>query len=224
MAAMNATTSSPETDYFRFVVNHNWDASVHVSGLLLSILIGLTLLLVVVRLWRANIFGLMRRFEIDSAEIGLGDQKFTLHPNLTDMQIAYKIWVELSTRKIGLPIDLGNDVVADIYDSWYTFFSVTRELIKDVPVSRFRRKDTERIIWLSIEVLNTGLRPHLTKWQARFRRWYEHELTKSEHAQLHPQDIQKGFPQFDELANDIALVNKRLINYRRTMYEIVTQV
>jgi hypothetical protein len=140
------------------------------------------------------------------------------------MQIAYKIWVELSTRKIGLPIDLEDDVVADIYDSWYSFFSVTRELIKDVPVSRFRRKDTEQIVRLSIEVLNMGIRPHLTKWQARFRRWYEQELTKEDNAKLHPQDIQKSFPQFQELASDIALVNQRLINYRQKMYELVTSM
>src|SRR5271170_6786236 len=135
-----------------------------------------------------------RSFEIDQAQFGLGQQKISLRPNDTDRQIAYKIWVELSTRKIGLPIDLDDDVIVEIYDSWYNFFFVTRDLIKDVPVSRFRRKDTEQIIRLSIDVLNSGLRPHLTKWQARFRRWYEHSLAKDERATIHPQDVQKTFP------------------------------
>jgi len=224
MAAMNTTTSTPETDYFRFVVDQNWHASLYVSGLIVGVLAAFTLLVVVLRLWATNRFRLWRRFEIDSTEFGLGDQKITLHPNLTDMQIAFKIWVELSTRKIGLPIDLEDDVVAELYDSWHSFFSVTRELIKDVPVSRFRRKDTERIIRLSIEVLNTGIRPHLTKWHARFRRWYEKELAKIEHSQAHPQEIQKRFPKFDELARDLALVNQRLINYRQRMYELVTEL
>lgn len=169
-------------------------------------------------------FGLWRRFEIDEAQFGLGDQKLILRPNETDRQIAYKIWVELSTRKMGLPIDFDDDVIADIYDSWYNFFSVTRELIKDVPVSKFRRKDTEKIIRLSIDVLNTGIRPHLTKWQARFRRWYERSLDQDDYAETPPQDIQKNFPNYEELRADLETVNQRLIRYREKMYELVTNL
>lgn len=162
-----------------------------------------------------------KTFEINEAEFGLGDQKLKLSPNVTDQQIAYKIWVELSTRKIGIPIDTANDVISEIYDSWFNFFSVTRELIKDVPVQKFRRKDTEQIVRLSIEVLNHGIRPHLTQWQARFRRWYENQLKQDINADAHPQDIQKKFPQFAELERDLLAVNQRLINYRQKMYEII---
>lgn len=163
-----------------------------------------------------------KTFEINEAEFGLGDQKIKLTPNLVDQQIAYKIWVELSTRKIGIPIDTENDVIAEIYDSWFNFFSVTRELIKDVPVQKFRRKDTEQIVRLSIEVLNLGIRPHLTLWQARFRRWYENQLKQEGNVDIHPQDIQKKFPQFSELEKDMLEVNQRLINYREKMYDIIT--
>lgn len=162
-----------------------------------------------------------RSFEIDQAEFGLGDHKITLRPNDVDRQIAYRIWVELSTRKIGLPIDLNDDVVVEIYDSWYNFFSVTRELIKDVPVNKIRRKDTEKIINLSIDVLNEGLRPHLTKWQARFRRWYDKQLRSDEHASIHPQDIQKKFSDFDALSSDLLSLNNKLIKYRAKMFQLV---
>jgi hypothetical protein len=221
---MAANSAATVTDHLRIVVDKSWDLSAHASGLLILLVAVLLVLIAILPSLLSGRWRIWRRFELSGAELGLGDQKVTLHPNLTDMQIAYKIWVELSTRKIGLPIDLEDDVVADIYDSWYSFFSVTRELIKDVPVSRFRRKDTEQIVRLSIEVLNMGIRPHLTKWQARFRRWYEQELTKEDNAKLHPQDIQKSFPQFQELASDIALVNQRLINYRQKMYELVTSM
>lgn len=173
----------------------------------------------------SRLFGFPRRFwrtfEINEAEFGFGDQKIKLSPNVTDQQIAYKIWVELSTRKIGIPIDTANDVISEIYDSWFNFFSVTRELIKDVPVQKFRRKDTEQIVRLSIEVLNQGIRPHLTQWQARFRRWYENQLKQDANADFHPQDIQKKYPQFAELERDLLDVNQRLINYRQKMYEII---
>lgn len=184
---------------------------------------GIGVILAVIFLSR--LIGVPRRFwktfEINEAEFGLGDQKIKLNPNVTDQQIAYKIWVELSTRKIGIPIDTANDVISEIYDSWFNFFSVTRELIKDVPVQKFHRKDTEQIVRLSIEVLNQGIRPHLTQWQARFRRWYENQLKIEVNADVHPQDIQRKFPQFSDLERDLLEVNQHLINYRQKMYEII---
>ena len=176
--------------------------------------------LIVWRLVRGSAF--TRFMEIDEAEIGIGDQKIRLKPNEVDRQIAYQVWVELSTRKIGLEIDPDHDVISEIYDSWYSFFSVTRELIKDVPATKISRKDTEQIIRLSIEVLNNGIRPHLTQWQARFRRWYEKQLTLGENAATHPQDIQKNFPGYPELIEDMLLVNQSLIHYRNHMYRLVT--
>jgi hypothetical protein len=138
-----------------------------------------------------------------------------------DRAVAYKIWVELSTRKIGLPIDFDHDVIAEVYDSWYSFFAITRELIKDVPVSRVRNETTKKIINLSIDVLNQGLRPHLTQWQARFRHWYELQLSKDPDGDVHPQDIQKRFPAHDELVKSMREVNARLIRYRERMDELV---
>ena len=163
-------------------------------------------------------------YEIDEAELGIGDQRIKLRPNVVDKQIAYKIWVELSTRKIGLPIELDNDVISEVYDSWFSFFSVTRELIKDVPVSKFQRKETEMIIRLSIDVLNYGLRPHLTQWQARYRRWYEYELGVSGNHDIEPQALQKKYPRYEELSADLLAVNKRLIGYRNRMYRIISSV
>ena len=164
---------------------------------------------------------LFQKFEIDQAEIGIGTNKLKLLINETDRQIAYKIWVELSTRKIGLPIDLEHDVISEVYDSWYNFFTVTRELVKEVPVNKFRRKETEEIVRMSIGVLNDGLRPHLTKWQARFRRWYGKATEYSEYIDQSPQDIQRRYPKYDELQADLLVVNQRLMAYRKIMYELV---
>lgn len=158
-------------------------------------------------------------YEIDSAELGYGNQKIVLRPNENDKQIAYSIWVELSTRKIGLEINLENDVVVEVYDSWYSFFDITRSLIKDIPVSKMKNKSTVAIVNLSIEVLNEGLRPHLTKWQARFRHWYSQQMDAK--GDISPQEMQSRYPQFAELSADLDKVNKSLIHYREQMYKIV---
>ena len=80
----------------------------------------------------------VKSYEINEAAIGIGSNRVTIKPNYQDMQIAYELWVELSTRKIGLPIDLDNDVIEEIYDSWYEFFKLTRELVKCIPISKIR--------------------------------------------------------------------------------------
>jgi hypothetical protein len=102
---------------------------------------------------------------------------------------------------------------------------VTRELIKTVPVTKVHRDSTQKVIRLSISVLNEGLRPHLTMWQARFRIWYERELKKSENAppeiEIDLQQLQAKFPKYAELTADLQRVNGALINYRQKMYEIV---
>lgn len=192
----------------------------------LSLLIFLALVAAALAIWRWWAGGIaFRSFEIDQAEIGVGSNKFRFKPNLTDRQVAYAIWVELSTRKIGLPIDFEHDVIAEIYDSWFNFFSVTRDLVKGIPVNQVKRDSTQAIIKLSIEVLNEGLRPHLTRWQARFRHWYEREVNKYDKGEaggvIDPQQIQAKFPQYAELKDDMDRVNQALIRYRRKMHELV---
>lgn len=184
------------------------------------------LILIIIILWRlARGSSALRSMEIDEANFGFGEQKIKLKPNVTDKQIAYAIWVELSTRKIGLPINLEDDVISEIYDSWYGFFTVTRELVKNVPVQKVTRDSTQKIIKLSIEVLNQGLRPHLTKWQARFRHWYDRELKRYDEGDgsevLDPQMIQQKFPQYQGLVEDMDRVNAILMNYRREMHRLV---
>lgn len=163
-------------------------------------------------------------YEIDEATIGIGTQKVKIKPNYEDMQIAYKLWVELSTRKIGLEVDLNNDVINEIYDSWYEFFRLTRELIKEIPVSKIRRDaSTKELVRIAIEVLNEGLRPNLTRWQARFRKWYNTEIQKEENKNLSPQDIQMKYPEYKNLTKEMMDVNQKLIEYRKLLRQLAVE-
>ena len=159
---------------------------------------------------------------IDQISLGIGGSSITLKPNRTDRQIAHKMWVELNTRKIGLEIDFENDVLIEIYSSWYSFFKITRELIKEIPVEQIGSKSGDvEFIDLAVDVLNIGLRPHLTLWQARFRRWYDNEIENTDKSKfLSPQEIQKKFPKYLELKTDLEKVNKRLIYYKQQLRKI----
>jgi hypothetical protein len=108
--------AAPETDagkdLISIILADDWSVSLHLAPLPVIIL-----LVVAVLAWLAVRWHYGRKFsdfEIDRAELGLGDQKISFRANDTDRQIAYSIWVELSTRKIGLPIDAEDDVIAEI--------------------------------------------------------------------------------------------------------------
>ena len=155
-----------------------------------------------------------RSISVDQASIGIGNSSITLKLNKKDQEIAYKLWVELSTRKIGLPYDEENDVITEVYDSWYSFFKIARDLLKDIPAERLAYSG--ELVELTQKVLNDGLRPHLTRWQAKYRKW-DKQASEKEGT---PQDIQKCYPEYAELIDDLKKTNQKMINYKDLMYKI----
>lgn len=196
------------------------------SNLILSLHWSIYLLLFVSALfWIYNLFDkrflFLKNIEFDSAEIGIQGQKICIKPNYTNIDIAYKIWVELNTRKIGLQIDFEHDVITDIYKSWYQFFGITRDLIKGLPASKVRGdKDSKELIQLSTKILNEALRPHLTLWQAKFRRWYVLADSLEENKTKSPQELQREFPEYQQLKNDMTRINNNLIRYKQSVYKL----
>jgi hypothetical protein len=180
---------------------------------------------IVVAIWIYRVFKnkllIYKNIEIDSAEIGIQGQKIKIRPNYTNVDIAYKIWVELNTRKIGLPIDFDKDVIVEVYKSWYQFFGITRELIKGLPATKIRNdKSTKELVELSTKILNEGLRPHLTLWQAKYHKWYESEIMNVENKNLTPQQIQQKYSSYEALKNDISRINNNLISYKDSVYRL----
>ena len=71
-----------------------------------------------------------------------------------------------------------------------------------------------------INVLNKGIRPHLTKWQAQFRKWYENASLEDVNKGKTPQELQKEFPKYNELFTDLKETNKHLIYLSEQMKKI----
>lgn len=153
---------------------------------------------------------------VDEINLGIGNNRVKLSYCKKDQEIAYKIWVELSTRKIGIPFEKEYDIIIEIYDSWYEFFKITRDLLKEIPVNKISHSN--ELILLTENVLNIGLRPHLTKWQAKFRKWYD--IALNDEKDKSPQDIQRKFPDFEALIADLIDTNNRMINYKKLMHKM----
>jgi len=169
--------------------------------------------------WKARTA--LQRYEVVRLNVQLGGVgSVELEPNNEDLQIAHRIWTELVTRKAAQPLDVEHDVIVEIYDSWYALFGRVRQLISDIPGHLLRKEEsTQKLVSIATQTLNNGLRPHLTRWQARFRHWYGacSEDLKSKC----PQECQRHFPEYALLIEDIKRVNAELIQYAGELEKIV---
>lgn len=147
---------------------------------------------------------------------------FKVKRSSENLYIANRIYLELVTRKAALPFEEDNDVIIEVYNSWYTLFKTIRDEIKNVPGDYLKSHDsTDALMGLTINILNNGLRPHLTNYQAKFRKWHTNEIEKSENNLLSPQEIQKKYPDYDELVNDLKNVNQILIGYSIELKKLI---
>ena len=131
-------------------------------------------------------------------------------------EIAYKIWIELTTRKIGLKFDEKYDIISEVYDSWYEAFKVIRTLLANIPANRI--SDAKGLIDITTKVLNNGLRPHLTAWQAKYRAWYNSTLSD---ATATPQEIQRTYPEYQPLVDDLKKTNDIMIKYADELKRLI---
>ena len=169
----------------------------------------------VYRRWKSR----ASRWDTTSVKVKFGNLfELEIKPNHDTVRIAYQAWVEISTRKVGLPFDDANNVVVEVYNSWYEVFRILRELAKTVPAHRLRDcPDTQKLVDILLRVLNDGLRPHLTRWQARFRRWYETAKCGDDSKDKTPQEIQTLYPQYEALVADLKSVNGRFVTFAKTL-------
>ena len=166
----------------------------------------------------ANLVTSETSFEINTGLITFNKK---IQRNYQNLYIANRIYIELITRKAAIPIDKEKDVLIEIYASWYALFKIIREEIKSLPGEILINNDkSNMLIDLTIDVLNKGLRPHLTEYQAEFIKWYEHAV-KVDNENKSPREIQKKYPKFDELTKSMLEVNATLKQYCEQLKKII---
>ncbi|MCB0536803.1 MAG: hypothetical protein KDE33_04670 [Bacteroidetes bacterium] len=203
-----------DMDLFKLYFDENFNLIVQISIWLVVFVIVILLVyfLVIKKIYRYNLV----KLDIKLGNVGSAE----FRPNKTDLQIAHKIWTELITRKAAIPIDKENDIIEEIYDSWYALFQKVREFISEIPAELIRKnKSTKEIVRIATQTLNEGLRPHLTMWQARFRTWSSSK--KDLMMDMTPQEFQKDYPQYKDLIDDLMKVNAQLMQYAQELKKII---
>ncbi len=135
----------------------------------------------------------------------------TINASQIDRVAAWKLYIQLKTRKAAVPFDRENDVVIEVYDSLYLLFDSTRTLLLELPPAEYAKDDG--LASLMLRVQNDGVRPHLTRWQADFRRWWTVALSAPENGQRSPQEIQRDYPRYGDLLADLQRTNTELSKF-----------
>lgn len=147
--------------------------------------------------------------------------EYSINRNFQNIEIAHRMYVELVTRKAAIPID-ENDVIVEVYNSWYTLFQTTREELKKLSGEMLLDNQVSKdLIKLLSDILNIGLRPHLTVHQAKFRKWYNSAITQEDNKNKTPQKIQSEYYDFNNLFESMKSVNLLLIEHSKRLYEII---
>ena len=166
----------------------------------------------------AGFSGGRRRWRPQEVRFAFGAMKARLVPDDEVARIAHQAWTELATRKAGIPVE-DDDVIVEVYDSWYALFRALRQLAKEVPVSTLHRSSDAKILLESLlATLNDGLRPHLTKYQAKFRSWWE--TSAETHPEMSPQDRQRMYSEYEDLMDNMRRVNQDLMELAATLRKL----
>uniref|UniRef100_B8HPE4 Uncharacterized protein n=1 Tax=Cyanothece sp. (strain PCC 7425 / ATCC 29141) TaxID=395961 RepID=B8HPE4_CYAP4 len=102
-----------------------------------------------------------------SLPFGLGSAEW--ETDVTQRRAAWSLYVELVTRVAIQPLQNDQGLLRETLISLYSIFETTRVILKeagpDVGASR------SSLGGIAITVLNSGIRPFLTKWHPKLQAW-----------------------------------------------------
>lgn len=162
-----------------------------------------------------NIVPVKLKYSLGGTEV-----EYEISRNYQNIEIAHKIYIELITRKASIEIEEDKDVIIEVYNSWYSLFQITREELKSIDGKLIKDNDaSSQLVKLLTDILNKGLRPHLTEYQAKFRKWYSEQLEENKNKS--PQDIQSEYDEIESLMASLKAVNRTLIAYSEQLKKII---
>ena len=168
--------------------------------------------------WRRSDRDRIVAITVDIPLGGIG--RLTVNSDREVARLAQQAWIEIMTRKAGVAIDEDNDVVVEVLNSWYELFRQLRQIAKEVPPPSIRTKHARELVKTLVEALNKGMRPVLTRWQARYRAWLAAEQAKPASSGKAPQEIQRQYPEYEAMMADIKRVNGQLRSFADALYQL----
>lgn len=199
---------------------HSISITITLDNVIVAIGVIILVLILIYLIYKIIKYILAKRFKVVNMNINIANiGNISIEKNKDISKIAHKAWVEIMTRKVGLLFEEDKDVIVEVYNSWYSLFAIIRDLLKEIE-PRKKDKDLEKLEDVLVKTLNYGLRPHLTKWQAKYRRWYNQEIEKDINNELSPQEIQRKYKKYDELIEELKETNKQMVQFAEELKKL----
>ncbi|HEY4322424.1 MAG TPA: hypothetical protein VGN20_00520 [Mucilaginibacter sp.] len=212
------------------IIHVTFDSKKYAVGLQINLLLCVVIILLSIGfVWLFKVINKKSLVKTDvqpvELEIDFGGVKTKYHieRNYENVEIAHRLHVELITRKAALLIEGEYDIIEEVYDSWHILFQLTRDELKKIPGKLLQQNEsTAALEKLAIEILNKGLRPHLTEYQTKFRRWYDAALKDDTNKEKSPQEIQRMYVDYEKLMDSMKKVNVILREYAGELEKLIS--
>jgi hypothetical protein len=139
----------------------------------------------------------------------IGEIQGTWEPNDAQRKAAWEMYVELVTRISVNELREGEGLLREALASLHSLFDTTREILKSYgPEVAFSIKGNISFGYLAVSILNTSLRPLLSKWHPLLMD-YENKKTET----LSLIEHEKNWDNYEQLKNALEENRQILIEY-----------
>jgi len=163
---------------------------------------------------------LCRLFAMSPQDLGLfNDPRQPLplgtgQPDAAEKQAAWEIYVELVTRVPLAALEDDRGILREALSSLYSLFQITRTILRYLgPVKA--QEPNRSISYLGISMLNTTLRPFLSKWHPLLQ---DYEVKRP--GSIGVLEHERQWEKYAELRHEIVGLRKALLNYANSFAEI----
>jgi len=148
---------------------------------------------------------------------GLGSLGGTWEPSDEERRAAWEMYVELITRVSVQELAAGEGSLREALTSLYQLFGTTREILRAHGPAVATRKGGSDLSFgiLAVTVLNSALRPMLTKWHPELAHY---ESTRA--ADVSPVEHERRWERADELRRDLNELRAVLRKYADYLGEV----
>ena len=147
----------------------------------------------------------------------IGGIEGTWEPNEDEQKAAWEMYVELVTRISIVKLNDDEGLLREALSSLYTLFDTTRKILREYgpSVARSKHEDNLSFGYLAVAILNTVIRPVLSKWHPLL---LDYESTKT--SSVSPLEHEKKWDKHNELRKKLDEVRLTLIDYANVLSDV----
>jgi hypothetical protein len=186
-----------------YVIGFAWEHHVKEKKPLLFAVLGALIGLLCLPVYRF-VFSGRNEFELESAEIKVPFVGTTLKVKLNDAHkiVAWKLFVELSTRITSQSLQPGEGLIREALTSLYKVLDITRTELKTMRPTRLPVSPEDYTVEsYAVLMLNDALRPFMGRWHPRLSKWERTALPEAE------------WPLAEYCRRDLEATRKRVLGY-----------